>query len=360
MMPDLVEGPPPIEVRFTVSLAHSLLSTVSLVCAVPSYEGLGDWLPEARARLGPAQLAELCLLAGFPGHVQRFTSELAASLPVSAPDFDQAALMAHLEAVPGDEYSQMALRALARGSSPRQGSDELLSLMDKPSEWAAYLARVGSDVAPEVVAGLVREGDQLKSRWLSALERFWNELYSFEFEATRPIMARSVAFERSRPRPARFEDVFVTVTGRLAPEQVMDVLPSVERVTFVPSCYVGPYVAYTHFDSQLILYYNCRSAPVDIAGAGSEAATAIYPPLKALADETRLEILNLLRGGELYAQEIVEHLGISQPAVSRHLTLMAAAGVLRIRREGNAKYYALDRETLHRLAGTLEGFAHQP
>jgi DNA-binding transcriptional ArsR family regulator len=232
--------------------------------------------------------------------------------------------------------------------------------MNQPAEWTSYLAQVGSEVAPEVVAGLVRDGEELKSWWLSALDRFWNDVYCDEFEATRPLMARSTAFQRSRPQPSSFEDLFVAVTGRLAPEGIAQVLPTVEKVTFVPSCYVGPYVAYTHFDRQLILYYNCRAAPTDAARAGSEGTTALYPPIKALADETRIEILNLLRDRELYAQEIVEHLGISQPAVSRHLTLMAAAGVLRVRREGNAKYYALDRETLRKVAESLLSYARRP
>jgi hypothetical protein len=357
MMPDLVQGPPPIEVEFRVSLAHSLLATVSLVCAVPNFEGLGDWLLEARARMEPAQLAELCLLAGFAGHVQRFTAELAAILPADAPEMDQPSLMAHLETIPGDEYSKMALRALARGSTPKRIGNELRTLMDEPAEWASYLAQVGSEAAPEVVEGFVREGDKLKNRWLSALERFWKDIYSTEYAATHSLMVRSVDFERSRPQPSNFVDLFVKVTGRLAPEQVADVLPSVKKVLFVPSCYVGPYVAYTHLDSQLILYYNCRSAPGGAVGSGGEGTTALYPPLKALADETRLEILNLLRDREMYAQEIVENLGISQPAVSRHLTLMAAAGVLRIRREGNAKYYGLNRESLHRLARSLQGYS---
>lgn len=356
-MPDLVEGPSPIQVDYAVSLPHSLLATVSLVCAVPAYEGLGDWLMEARAQLPAELLTELCLLVGFPGHIQRFVAEVAACLPPDAPELDQAGLMAHLGAIHGAEYSQMALRALARGSTPRPSTDELRAVLAQPSEWAAYLAGIGSEVEPEIVAHLVRSGGELKSRWLSALERFWRSIYSAEFEATRPLMERSVSFQRSQPRPPNLETLFVSITGRLAPEQIADFLPTVDRVTFVPSCYVGPYVAYTHFDTELIVYYNCRSAPVDAAGAGRETTAALYPPLKALADETRLEILILLRDRELYAQEIVELLGISQPAVSRHLTLMAAAGVLLIRREGNAKYYTVDREKLQRLADSLQSFA---
>jgi DNA-binding transcriptional ArsR family regulator len=113
-------------------------------------------------------------------------------------------------------------------------------------------------------------------------------------------------------------------------------------------------VAYTHNVERLVLYYNCRTTPI---GADAGEGPSLYPPLKALADETRLQILALLHGRELYAQEIVEQLDISQPAVSRHLNLMAAAGVLKIRREGNAKYYSIDTEALAAVADALRVFS---
>jgi DNA-binding transcriptional ArsR family regulator len=143
------------------------------------------------------------------------------------------------------------------------------------------------------------------------------------------------------------------VTGRLLPEGLVERLPSIRGVTFIPSCYVGPYVAYTVHADQLVLYYNCRSTP---SGPTVSDGTALYPPLKALADETRLQILALLQGRELYAQEIVDHLDISQPAVSRHLNLMATAGVLDTRREGNVKYYSINSETMSFLASALRGY----
>ena len=208
-------------------------------------------------------------------------------------------------------------------------------------------------MAPEAVAALVRDGEGLKKRLLIALGRFWQEVYVQEFEATRPVMERSVAYHRAQPHSPNFRDLFVAVTGRLVPEQVAELLPAIRAVTFIPSCYVGPYVAYTHHVEHLILFYNCRVTPASPIVADG---VSLYPPLKALADETRLQILALLRGRELYAQEIVEQLGISQPAVSRHLNLMAAAGVLQIRREGNAKYYAVNGETLARLADALRTF----
>jgi hypothetical protein len=357
-MPDLLEGPSPLKIDYAVSLPHSLLATVGLMCAAPRFEGLGDWLREARAQL-PADLRdELCLLVTFPGGYQRFTAELAAHLPPEASKMSFDPFLACLQAIPGIHYQLIGLRALARGASPLPAPADLIDILDRPDEWAAYLSSIESEAAPETVAALVRDGEGLKSRLIAALSRFWSEVYAEEFAATRPLMERSVAHHRAQAYNMAFPDVFRTITGRLVPERLAELLPTITQVTFVPSCYVGPYVAYTHQADKLIIFYNCRSTPAGIpADAAAIENTALYPPLKALADETRLQILALLRDRELYAQEIVDQLGISQPAVSRHLNLMATAGVLRIRRDGNAKYYAIDGETLARVADALRALS---
>jgi hypothetical protein len=352
-MPDILEGLSPLQVNYALSLPHSLLATMSLMCAAPRFEGLGDWLHGARTWLPADLLADICLLVTFPGGYQRLTGELIAALPANATELSYPQLMAHLEDIPGRDYQRIALRALARGNTPHPEPEALATLLDQPAEWSAYLANVESEWAPETVAALLRDGDTLKSRLLDALRGFWQRVYSQEFEATRPLMERSLAFHQAQPSNPVFHDLFVAVTGRLIPEQVVELLPLIRRVTFVPSCYVGPYVAYTQYSEHLILYYNCRSAP---AGPTVADGGSLYPPVKALADETRLQILEILRGRELYAQEIVERLDISQPAVSRHLNLMVAAGILRMRREGNAKYYSIHGKTLAQLADALRTF----
>lgn len=349
-MPNLIRGPAPLSFDFVVSLPHSLLAAASLLCAAPDFEGLSDQLWQMRSRVPPDLLHELCLLTTFPGGYQRFTSELMGRLPPDAAAMDFARFRTHLGRIPEIHYQMIALRALARAADPRPESHDLLELAQEPAAWADYLASVGSEVPAEEVAGLVRDGEGLKRRLLAVVERFWNTVYAQEFEATRPLMERSVAHHQALTYGPSFEDTFLTITGRLVPERLVELLPSVQQITFVPCCYVGPYVAYSHHRKHLFLFYNCRSTP---SAPGVTDGTAIYPPLKALADETRLQILGLLRGRELYAQEIVDHLGISQPAVSRHLNLMATAGLLRIRREGNAKYYSVDAEQLNRLAEAL-------
>ena len=67
---------------------------------------------------------------------------------------------------------------------------------------------------------------------------------------------------------------------------------------------------------------------------------------RALADPTRRQILENLRGGELTAGEIAERFPISGPSVSRHLGVLRAAGLIRERREANRIHYSLAAERL--------------
>jgi DNA-binding transcriptional ArsR family regulator len=64
--------------------------------------------------------------------------------------------------------------------------------------------------------------------------------------------------------------------------------------------------------------------------------------LRALADPHRRQILRLVRGGELAAGQIAAHFDATQQAVSHHLQVLARAGLLRERRDGARRLYALD------------------
>ncbi len=74
---------------------------------------------------------------------------------------------------------------------------------------------------------------------------------------------------------------------------------------------------------------------------------------RALADPTRRQILQDLKEGELAAGEIAARFPISGPSISRHLTVLKAAGLVEERREANRIYYALVEE---RLAVCVGGF----
>src|SRR5215210_765232 len=60
---------------------------------------------------------------------------------------------------------------------------------------------------------------------------------------------------------------------------------------------------------------------------------------RALADRTRLRLLNLMAAGEVCVCFFVEVLGESQPKISRHLAYLRRAGVVAARREGKWMHY---------------------
>ena len=68
----------------------------------------------------------------------------------------------------------------------------------------------------------------------------------------------------------------------------------------------------------------------------------IQDTLRALADPTRREILNLLKQSRLSAGEIADHFSISGAAISRHLSVLKDADLIRDQRDGKFIYYELN------------------
>ena len=71
--------------------------------------------------------------------------------------------------------------------------------------------------------------------------------------------------------------------------------------------------------------------------------------LKALADPVRREILKLLRKGRLSAGEITEHFDITGAAISRHLSVLRDADLIRDKREGKFIFYELNASVLEEI-----------
>lgn len=68
--------------------------------------------------------------------------------------------------------------------------------------------------------------------------------------------------------------------------------------------------------------------------------------LKALADPIRREILNMLKNGRLSAGEIADHFPVTGASISRHLSVLKEADLIRDTREGKFIYYELNTSVL--------------
>ena len=71
--------------------------------------------------------------------------------------------------------------------------------------------------------------------------------------------------------------------------------------------------------------------------------------LRALADPIRREILDLLRGGRMSAGEITERFDVTAAAISRHLSVLKEADLIRDTREGKYIYYDLNASVLEEI-----------
>lgn len=82
---------------------------------------------------------------------------------------------------------------------------------------------------------------------------------------------------------------------------------------------------------------------------------AIQHTMKALSDPIRREILGLLKAGRLSAGEIAEKFPVSGAAVSKHLSVLKEADLIRDTRDGKFIYYELNTSVLEEVMIWLTG-----
>lgn len=76
----------------------------------------------------------------------------------------------------------------------------------------------------------------------------------------------------------------------------------------------------------------------------------------ALADPARLRIVEAMKSGECAVGDIVERMEIHQSGVSRHLRILAEAGIVQMRPEGQKRLYSLRKEAFDQLEAWVAGY----
>jgi ArsR family transcriptional regulator len=82
--------------------------------------------------------------------------------------------------------------------------------------------------------------------------------------------------------------------------------------------------------------------------------------LKALADETRLKLMNLLSTHDLCVGALADRLGISSAAVSQHLQVMRKAGLVKGEKRGYWTHYSVESQALEQLIKELNEVVNRP
>jgi DNA-binding transcriptional ArsR family regulator len=91
--------------------------------------------------------------------------------------------------------------------------------------------------------------------------------------------------------------------------------------------------------------------------SGAEIPTTPAPDLlSVLAEPNRRRLLELLRGGEMTVTELAAHFTVTRPAISQHLGVLAAAGMVEVRRDGRFRRYRVRPDGMAALRSSLDVF----
>jgi DNA-binding transcriptional ArsR family regulator len=370
---ELVVGKPILHLEFPVSLPLDLISAMSLLYRAVPGSGLDPWLIATRRSLPEELRADLDLLHGFSGRLLYYMEEPAMRFEPLRPDrltADFTTFAAFLDSQSPAAYHEMAIHALRRVHrdlsepfTPPAGRDEAV--------WRRALQPGLTTAQCDEALALLLDAAELKRRTIRLISGVWETTYAAEFAARAPMLREAARL--AQPIAGRgFGLVFADLTGSRLPSTLLSGIGEVTRVAFCPSAHLGSFVSYILYPPDLVVFFGGPEWLARVAtgpGSAGRANEWVVPPadatgqalstaellegLRALSDPNRLQILDLLSGGELYAQEIVGRLGIAQSAVSRHLSLLERAGLLSVKPRRGMKYYQVAGERLVALATAL-------
>lgn len=362
MLPDLVEAPPTVNVGFDFSLPHDLFTTLSLIVKSAWRDGFSDWVYETTASLNQAERAEIATLTPFLAEVVRGAdSPLAALLPTDPAWRELPAFQAYLADGPLDFYRGLVDRFVARlgdtlpeiDPSTPEGVRQLIY-----ARLAAERATRGEGVVffdADLAFALTQEPVLVKTHLADLLTRF-GPTYQTCLTREGSLLKQALAYHRRQSYRGDIDDIFAAVTGRALPANWRAAIDQTTAVVFVPSPHIGPFFFIVTTGTRTFVTFNARTVgPARQAEPATPEVVQLFPPLRALADETRLHILAQLQAGEQTQESLMVALGISQPAASRHLGLLERVGLLRVRRSLGVKYYSVNRDGGRNVLHALEG-----
>jgi DNA-binding transcriptional ArsR family regulator len=257
-----------------------------------------------------------------------------------------------------DAYMSMPCNEEADERYARMSKDEILSDFD------TFLGYLRSRFGPELIFEeierkafvLLREPEKMKAEIIEHLGMMWDRYFAEEFKRRQPMIDETVqAFSGFDFEGMSDEEAMRAVTGQWN-EKLEHFMSERERIVFVPSPHIGPYTGPLIAGDTLWMMFSCRLPKGSPLGLTQVSRAELLVWLSALADDTRLHILTLLKDrGELCAQDIISLLDTSQSTASRHLRQLSASGYIREHRTEAGKCYRINAERIEETTKALEG-----
>jgi DNA-binding transcriptional ArsR family regulator len=334
-----------------------MMNAMYFISLIPQNEGVEGWPVEVRKQMAPDLLSELDFLYNFPAGDPGIMGTLSDDLfvqPATWRDIDS--LIAYVQGMPdgiGDVDRAPGIQGLIYETTFRYPDEVDREYFDAMPPRDALEERIRS-LGDRNTDAIMRQFDrpaELRARMVLLISRFYAEHYEKEIPNRLPALERSAAAHREE---AGGDPIALArkLTGRGSTCLDAYCVGPFDRLVFAPSMDMGVYNSCAVIGGTHGLFYPLEAEYMDIPTDVEETRLArIY---KALSDEQRLKILRLLRGREMYAQEIVEATGIHQSVVSRHLSFMKAVGLVLARRQNNMKFFSINPTVSDYLARALD------
>ncbi len=197
---------------------------------------------------------------------------------------------------------------------------------------------------------MIRQPEQTVSAMVNVLAG-WAELFTPIEPRVAEILERDYearAADRATLPPA---NLIERTTGgiRWLPEA------GVRRLILAPSYFSRPYNFVMSAGDWRLFGYPVSDDALEAIDPLA-APSAVVRLHRALGDSTRLKILKLLAGHDLYLTEIAQQLDLSKPTIKHHLALLRAAGLVTITESGSVVYYTLRRNRLDDASTDIKRF----
>lgn len=341
---DLTSKAQALAVRLDPSPVYDMLAALFVAENWDAERGFDidrKWVQRARAALDAELRKDLRLFARERGWVIGLVSFLAPRPGVTVPEF-----LKLLAAAPPLEVIERMLTAprAARPAAPllreaiRTRRDAVVRefLARYPEEYERARMR-------EIVTSPPAEVHQ---RLLRLLRAFHGRIYLPDEPRVLPLLRTDVEAKNALVGTLPAEEFIERATGGITVAADAEV----SQVVLAPSYYFRPYNLISEYPGTRVFVY-----PVDLSPAeAASPARGLALVFKALGDETRLRILQMLAEQEMYLQEIANRLGVSHVTAIHHLALLRAAHLVRSVERGNLKYYQLRRDAAATVGERLE------
>jgi DNA-binding transcriptional ArsR family regulator len=199
------------------------------------------------------------------------------------------------------------------------------------------------------------EATEFRDRLVTAIRRFRNEVFAPHEEEFGEAISRAATARRAMATRDSAKDVIEQVTNGLDYEIPL----GVTRVVLVPSVILRPLSMIDRHREMLLVFYGLDD---DFLINNPEAPPAwMVKFYKAMSDEKRLRILRRLSEGDTSLDELTTMLDISKSTVHHHITILRAAGLIRIQIRNNdggkeSKCYGLRPQAFEDASSSLESY----